>query len=589
MIRSFQTRIVLFFSALFIGVQVLTLLAIYWVCRENIVEQIGQNLVYAENIFNRLLTERGDSIASETRILVADFGFRATVSDGDAETVGSALENLTYRIRGQRGFYIDLQGNIVADTAGRYNGQPFLFPDAVAAAEINGKSVVFAMLDGELSELAVVPVLAPLPIGWVGIAIAVDRRLADNFKHLSSIPPDISLLERSANGTQVLASSLPDPSPSFFDEAVFREPMAESLHPRVIESAGDSFVVLVRPLAAARPEQAIVAVLQIDLASALRPYAMLVYALLGLSVFGLFATLLGGFLLARNIAEPVRALAGASERMIDGQFDGQFDELLPVTRSDELGRLAKTFNTASRIAAQMSDLRQQDQLRRELVASVSHDLRTPLTSLHGYLETLQLKADSLPEAERERFLAVAVRQSEKVGRLAQELFELAKLECEATRVQPETFNLMELIQDVTQKYEMAAKTRGVRLQALLDGDPPPVSADIAMIERVLTNLIDNALRHTPEGGEVRVDWFPGTERIRVAVTDSGEGIAPEYLPRLFDRDSPLSRRGRLDSGGLGLLIVAKILELHGSSIRAESTLGQGSVFSFDLAVAARAG
>lgn len=582
MTLSFQSRILLFFSSLFIGIQVLTLIPIYWVCRENIVKQIGQNLLYAENIFNRSLTEHGERMASGTRVLVADFGFRTTISDGDQETISSALENLTYRIRGERGFYIDLQGKIVADTASRQLGQLFMFPDAIKVAEAEGKSVVFGMLDGKLSEISVVPVLAPLPIGWVGVAIAVDQNLLESFQNMSTLPPDISLVELSGGKLQILSSSVINPSMDFFQQRIFSRPLTDFQYPSLVLSSHDAFLVLIRPLAPAKAEQAILAVLQINLATALHPYVILVYAVLGLFIFGLLATLIGAYLLARKIAEPVRALAGATQRIMDGHFD----EPLPITRDDELGRLAETFNSAKRIAAEMSDLKQQDQLRRELVASVSHDLRTPLTALHGYLETMQLRANNLPEEERQRFLAVAVRQSEKLGRMAQELFELAKLECEATRIQFENFNILELIQDVAQKYEMAAKVRGIDLQAKLDCEFPPVCADIAMIERVLTNLIDNALRHTPCGGKVNIVLFRKDKRIRISVSDNGEGIAPEYLPKLFERDSPLRHRpAGTNAGGLGLLIVAKMVALHGGAVDVKSTLGAGSEFSFDLAMA----
>jgi signal transduction histidine kinase len=298
-------------------------------------------------------------------------------------------------------------------------------------------------------------------------------------------------------------------------------------------------------------------------------------------VFGLLATLCGTYYLAKNISQPVRELAGASQRLLEGGFD----QPLAVTRRDEWGLLAETFNRAGRIAKEIITLKEQDMLRREMVASVSHDLRTPLTSLHGYLETMQLKANQLPEAERERFLAVAVRQSEKVGRLAQELFDLAKLECQTTPVQLESFNLLDLVLDVTHKYSMAAKQRGLKLHAVLDNEVPLVFADIAMIERVLTNLIDNALRHTPSGGEVIISLSVISDRIRVTITDTGEGIAAEYLPRLFERDSGIIRQHKPDSGGLGLQIVAKIVALHGGNIQVESTLGLGTVFSFDLAVA----
>ena len=191
---SFQSRIVLFFSALFVGIQALTLVCVYRVSHDNVTRQLNQNLLFAEQAFDRLLTERGQRIASETRILVADFGFRTTISDGDAKTIASALVNLTLRIRGQRAFYIDLQGNTVADTAEHLQGKPFIFPDALAQAESQGHAVVFGLLDAELYEWAIVPVLAPVPIGWVAVAIAVDHGRVGQFKHLSALPLDVTLL-----------------------------------------------------------------------------------------------------------------------------------------------------------------------------------------------------------------------------------------------------------------------------------------------------------------------------------------------------------------------------------------------------------
>ncbi|WP_347986406.1 ATP-binding protein [Methylomonas sp. AM2-LC] len=578
---DFQSRIVLFFSMLIVGVQLLTLVTIYWVGRENLLSQSEQNLLYAENIFKRMLTEQGEQMASETRILAADFGFRSAVSDSDQTTVNSALENLTYRIHGQRGFYVDLQGNIVADTSGRLQKQPFMFPVAINNAETQGKTVGFAMLDGEFCQLSVAPVLAPLPIGWVVILNRVDQGLVEKFKQVTANPPDISLLLQTENKINILSSSLRKPDAAFFLALLRQAPVAEDSAPKLVNIGHVAVIALARPLHTARSEQAISLVLHIDLLTALQPYLLLVYASLALMVFGLLATLCGTYYLAKNISQPVRELADASQRLLDGGFD----EPLTVTRRDEWGLLAETFNQAGRIAKEIITLKEQDLLRREMVASVSHDLRTPLTSLHGYLETMQLKANQLPEAERERFLAVAVRQSEKVGRLAQELFELAKLECQATPVQLECFNLLDLVQDVIHKYSMTAKQRGLNLNAILDTHVPMVFADIAMIERVLTNLIDNALRHTSAGGEVKISISVTDSRLRVSITDTGEGIAAEYLPRLFERDSRIMRQHKPDSGGLGLQIVAKIVALHGGSVHVESSLGMGSMFSFDLAIA----
>jgi signal transduction histidine kinase len=152
---------------------------------------------------------------------------------------------------------------------------------------------------------------------------------------------------------------------------------------------------------------------------------------------------------------------------------------------------------AERTSNQMQHIKHQDEQRREMIANVSHDLRTPLTSMQGYLETLSRKADTLPLADQQRYLAVAVRQSRRVSHLAGELFELAKLECEEVTPHYELFYVQELIQDVIQKFGLTAAKKQVQITATLTADIPMVYADITMIERVLGNLIDNALRYTP--------------------------------------------------------------------------------------------
>ena len=303
---------------------------------------------------------------------------------------------------------------------------------------------------------------------------------------------------------------------------------------------------------------------------------MLLTLVTGLAAFGLISRRL------RRLTKQVVALQNGSARVpgeasANSNIDGS---------PDEIGTLDRAFHAmAARIEAQVGELRRQDQLRREMVANISHDLRTPLTSLQGYLETLQLKADSLPVAERERYLDVAVRHSRKVSKLAQELFELAKLECEVVKPQTEIFALAELVQDVLQKFELSAAQRQVTMSASVDTRLPAVKADIGLIERVLTNLIDNALRHTPAQGRIQVEASVEDAGVRVRVLDTGSGIPADKRDLLFERPSPVSDgRGRT-SGGLGLLIVKRILNLHGSSIHLEEIAGHGAVFSFALPVA----
>jgi signal transduction histidine kinase len=250
---------------------------------------------------------------------------------------------------------------------------------------------------------------------------------------------------------------------------------------------------------------------------------------------------------------------------------------------DEIAVLRHAFDAMTlRIADQWRELATQDQQRREMVANISHDLRTPLTSLHGYLETLRVKAESLSDAERKRYLDVALGQSRKVGRLAQELFELARLECGVVKPDIERFSLPELVQDVFHKFELAAEANSKLLVPDIGPDLPMVAADVGLIERVLTNLLDNAVRHTPPGGHIEVRLRQQAHGVAVRLSDTGPGIPPSIREHLFVRPS-FHAGHRSIPGGLGLLIVQRILQLHDSEIRlAPSNHREGAVFEFSL-------
>lgn len=323
---------------------------------------------------------------------------------------------------------------------------------------------------------------------------------------------------------------------------------------------------------------------RVDAGNVLRTtlWSMAVVALLGL---------LAGLTAFSFITRPLRRLTDA---MRDFDANGAPDTQPPVPRSpgrrgDDIVVLESAFaQMADRIGDQWRALTRQDQQRRELITNISHDLRTPLTSLHGYLETLSLKADALAEPERRRYLSIALAQSAKVGRLAQALFELARLESGSVQAEREPFSLVDLVQDVFQKFELTAQSRGVALHARIPPRVPVVSADLGMIERVLTNLLDNALRHTPPHGEVEVALEPQGDRVVVTVADTGEGIPAARREGLFQRPQRPMSGGTVTSGGLGLLIVHRMLVLNGSDIRLVDRAGRGAVFEFALAVASPA-
>jgi two-component system, OmpR family, sensor kinase len=291
---------------------------------------------------------------------------------------------------------------------------------------------------------------------------------------------------------------------------------------------------------------------------------------------------IAGLVLFRALTGRLRRLTARVERFTKkGTVEA---EAAPSTGQDEIDQLDREFRLmADRIGAQMRELKETDALRRELVANVSHDLRTPLAALRGYLETLLLKEGSLSPEKRRAYLETAARHSESLGKLVSELFELATLNSRESLPGLEPFSLPELVSDVTQKFRLVAERKGVTMKATPPEELPFALGNIAMIERVLENLIDNALRFTSPGGSVTVTVEQADGTLSVTVTDTGAGISADDLPRIFDR----FYRGRSgepgeDGAGLGLAIAQRILELHGGRIEVESAPGAGSAFRFAL-------
>lgn len=294
--------------------------------------------------------------------------------------------------------------------------------------------------------------------------------------------------------------------------------------------------------------------------------------------------LIAGLTAFNLITRPLRRLTETVSRFdIDGA-----PQPMPITTAvdktadpDEIAVLDAAFRQMqNRLGEQWRSLTRQDQERRELVANISHDLRTPLASLHGYLETLQLKDATLSAEERRRYLGIALDQSRKVGGLAQSLLELVRLEHGFVQPILERFSLIDLVQDIFQKFELTAEARQVELKAHFVPNLPTVCADLGLIERVLTNLVDNALRHTPQGGEIEFDLKHHGALVDVTVSDTGPGIAPELREGLFLR--PFNIGGARRDGGLGLRIVHRILQLHGRDIQLLDMSGRGATFRFSL-------
>jgi signal transduction histidine kinase len=277
--------------------------------------------------------------------------------------------------------------------------------------------------------------------------------------------------------------------------------------------------------------------------------------------------------LARGMTKPLRDMARAAGGMARGDYTQRVE-----TRSrDEVGQLAVAFN---RMSSQLADL---EQLRRQLVADVSHELKTPISALRAHLENV---LDGVEEPDPET-LQVMLQQSERLGALVDQLLELSRLESGDLPLDREPVRLQPLVRRVVSEVEVARSEGGVHVDNRVPEDLEPVLADEGRLHQVLFNLLDNAVRFSPEGGEVVVSAKRENGHLEVRVADAGPGISSEHLPRVFERfyrvDPARSRAG--GGTGIGLAIARSVIEAHGGHIRAESQVGRGSEFVFDLPVA----
>jgi signal transduction histidine kinase len=304
-------------------------------------------------------------------------------------------------------------------------------------------------------------------------------------------------------------------------------------------------------------------------------------------IASLLFALITGLMLFAYLTRRLKRLAIVMDSPDMTQATSRLASILGEDRQhgDEIDRLTYTFKQlVDRIQTQIENLKQADSLRRELVANVSHDLRTPLATLQGYIETLLLKNKGMSDKDRQQHLEIAIQHCKRLSKLVNELFELAKLDSREIQVRHEPFNINELAHDVVQKFNLSAKERQINIQIDPDQHLPFANADIAMIERVIENLLDNAVRHTPEGGSIRIGFSSQNGDIAVSVSDTGCGIPEEDLPHVFDRFYHKDRTQESKTGysGLGLAISRRILELHNKSIIVESKVGSGTIFIFFL-------
>ena len=275
-------------------------------------------------------------------------------------------------------------------------------------------------------------------------------------------------------------------------------------------------------------------------------------------------------LLSRRILSPVKQLTGAAARL--GR--GNLEERVEVSSSDEMGQLGRTFNTMA------DQLQRGERQRVRLMSDVAHELRTPLSNVQGYLEAMRDGVLTPTPAAIE----VAHQQAMHLGRLVEDLGLIAQADAGALSLDFSEDSVVEVAEMSVAAFRPAAEGKGVALRMEAPSELPPVRMDRTRIAQALGNLLDNAVRHTPEGGEVVVSVAAAGDLVRVSVEDTGEGLPEEELTQVFDRFYRVDpSRSRATGGtGLGLTIARQLVEAHGGSIWAERMPEGGSRFVFEI-------
>lgn len=294
-------------------------------------------------------------------------------------------------------------------------------------------------------------------------------------------------------------------------------------------------------------------------------------------VFTSFLAILSVWYLTKNL----RQLVYAAKRFQHGDLTYRIKE----AKSSDLGTVSTTFNEmADTILEDMNKLQSLEHLRRELIANISHDLRTPLSIIQGYIETLQMKDGQLDEEKRREYLEIISAGGHRLSKLIAQLFEYSKLEANQIEPKNEPFLISELASDIYRNYEFLAQKKDISLKLEMEDDLPLVFADISLVERAIQNLMDNAIKFTPEQGVVTVNIVSKAMNVEINIKDSGPGIKEESHALIFERYRQTKSGKKNEGAGLGLAIVRKIVELHNSHIRVISKPNEGATFSFTLPI-----
>ncbi len=463
------------------------------------------------------------------------------------------------------GAYVAISGYIAEDYVGEINQRLY--------GDIAGHTVkeVTPLVDGVVDTAAIQEIMHSMMVINPSVEVYL---LEPDGKIVTYLAPDKTMELRQVNLTPILEFIAADPAdrPYLIGDDPRHKTKCNPFSAAEIRNAAGELEGYVYIILGGDKQAAVVASLS---SSYMGKLGGILFAFSLLAAFG--KSLLALRYLTRNLRN--------IERTVHRFEEGDYAARIPTDGSGEFADIATTFNAmATRIDQNIDEIKSVDKLRRELIANISHDLRTPLAIIQGFVETLLMKNDTMAAGEREKHLNTVYNSTDRLSGLVGQLFEYSKLEARQIEPRKEAFDVGELAQDVAHKFTFLAKSKNIEIRLEMPDRLPRIFADLGLVERVLNNLMDNALKFTPAGGQVLLKMRADHNQVQVTVADTGPGIPESELPFLFDRYRKGERTaaGGNAGAGLGLAIVKKILELHDQSIEIRSKVREGTSFVFGL-------
>ncbi len=375
----------------------------------------------------------------------------------------------------------------------------------------------------------------------------------------------------------IIADSLTDGSPLDLNLRAARENLAlpNTRTGRARDGANRPWLYVVRPLAA-NGDRLLILALQQPIFPALSFFMEdLLVPLLQAGAVAVIVALVLAVLISRSIAGPLQTMAGVAQ----GIAQGDYAQSAPVSGPDEVRALGHSINQMAK------QVQASQNAQRDFLANVSHDLKTPLTSIQGFAQAIQDGAADSPERVQ-RSAGIIYNEADRMRRLVEGLLALERLDAGLQALNRAPLDVRLLLSANVEKFNLRAQEKQIALSAELPPHLPTLVGDADRLAQVFTNLIDNALKHTPAGGAIVVSAAATANGVEVAVQDTGSGIPAEDLRRIFERFYQVDKsRARSGGAGLGLAITKEIVDAHGGSISVESVVGLGSRFTVRLPLA----